>query len=88
MKKWFGYLTVIVVALLMSGCARSCESFNRDFQTGDRNYHIRQYSGGTLIQEWKFKGILNNQDNSDGYYFSVNDTLYEIGGDIIISSTD
>lgn len=77
-----------MMALLVNGCARSCESFERDFQTSDRHYHIKQYSGGVLIKEWDFAGILNNQENSDGYYFTMNDTLYEIGGDLIISSTN
>lgn len=88
MKKHYKKIgAFVLIALLVGGCARGCESLEREFQTSDRQYHIKQYSGGVLIKEWNFIGILNNQDASDGYYFTVNDTLYEIGGDLIISST-
>ena len=81
-------ILLFVTALSLCGCARSCESFNRSFETSDRNYTIEQYSGGVLIKTYQFKGILNNQENSDGYYFTIKDTLIEIGGDLIIKSTD
>lgn len=89
MKKYLFFIAVIVLfALSFSGCARSCESWNRDFQTGSRKYTVEVYSGGKLIRTFKFDGILNNQANSDGYFFSIGDTLYEVGGDVIVSSVD
>lgn len=78
---------VFIASLIISfGCARSCEKINRTFQTSDREYWVEMYSGGKLIKEYHFKGILNNQENSDGYYFYKNDTLIEIGGDVIVKS--
>ena len=56
--------------------------------SGAGNYHVRQYSGGTLIAAWRFHGIVDNQDGSDGYYFTINGKRVEISGDIIIESTE
>lgn len=86
MKSLIKIALLFSLLLIFGGCARMCAGINRDFQVANRYYNIQQYSGGKLIKEWNFYGMLNNQSNSDGYYFTVNDTLYEIGGDIIISS--
>jgi hypothetical protein len=47
---------------------------------------IKFLTGGKLISDYTFKGILNNQEHSDGYYFYVNDTLVEVSGDILVKS--
>lgn len=41
-----------------------------------------------MIDEYKFRGILNNEEHSDGYFFIVNDTLIEVSGDLVIKSTN
>ena len=84
MKKRIKLLLSIIVLSLFSfgGCARMCESFDRSFQTGNLDYHVKQYSGGQLIGEWKFSGIVNNSDGSDGYYFNYQGQTVEISGDI------
>jgi hypothetical protein len=79
-------LIILVLSCLCFGCSRDITWFKRSFQTKNRNYHIWLYSGGKLIAEYKFSGILNNQESSDGYYFYKDDKLIEIGGDIIIES--
>ena len=79
-------LFLAIIALSFAGCQRSCNSFTREFQTSTKNYDIKVYSGGKLVEQYKFKGILDNQKNSDGYFFYKNDTLIEISGDIIIKS--
>jgi len=78
----------IIAIMLLTSCQKSIESFKKGFQTTDRNYIIEQYSGGELIGKYKFKGTLNDSENSDGYYFFEQDTLVEISGDIIIRSTN
>jgi len=80
------FALTILFAITLAGCARSCEQFDRDIQMTDRNYSVECYSGGRLIKSYTFKGILNNQTNSDGYYFTIGDTLHEVGGDIIVKS--
>ena len=82
--KYLKTIFIITICLLLTSCQRSCQKLDRDFQTTAKNYHLKQYSGGKLIFEKKFKGIVNSSTNSDGYYFTVNDTTYEISGDIQI----
>lgn len=79
-------LILFCLLISLASCQRACTSFDRDVQFTDRNYNIKTYSGGKLISEYNFKGILNNQKNSDGYYFYKNDTLVEVSGDILVKS--
>lgn len=79
-------ILLIIATISLSSCKRSMESWSRSIQSSDRNYEIEYYSGGKLIKYYKFKGILNSQANSEGYYFSVEDTLIEISGDILVKS--
>lgn len=60
----------------------------KTFQFSERNYHVKQYSGGKLVGEYKFHGILNDAKESDGYFFILKDTLVEIQGDVTIKSWD
>jgi hypothetical protein len=53
---------------------------------GSRYYNVKQFSGGKLIGEYNFNGILNNQEHSDGYYWYEGDTLIEVSGDITVKS--
>ena len=86
MKKFFKLFAVVALIVAFSSCQRFWESTRRSLQTSDRNYHITQYSGGKFIGEYKFKGILNNAENSDGYYWYQDGVLYEVSGDLIIKS--
>ena len=87
MKRFLLMLVILAAfAISFEGCARSCESLDRQFEVGERNYIVEVYSGGQLIREYRFRGILNNQDNSDGYYFTMNGKLIEVGGDILVQS--
>ncbi len=81
-------LFLFATILSLSSCARSCESINKDFQSGDRTYEIYMYSGGRVIFHDKFRGIINNSEHSDGCYYSKGDTLIEISGDYTVKSID
>ena len=75
--------------LILTGCTpRGCQKVNRTLQFSDRNYIIKQYSGGKCVGEYKFRGILNTEEKTDGYFFFRGDTLIEISGDITIKSTN
>ena len=87
MKKIF-ILLLILVSVSFFSCKRGLQKFERGFQATNRTYHIEQYSGGLLIEIYDFEGILNNSENSDGYYFFKNDTLIEVSGDLIIKSVN
>ena len=86
MKKIY-YALMVLACISLSGCARTCNSLDRSFQTGSRNYHIEQYSGGQKINVYDFRGILDNQEGSDGFYFYKGDTLIEVSGTLLIKST-
>lgn len=88
MKKLILGIIFILTVIMSSSCARTWKSIDRNLQSGNREYWVEVYSGGKLIKQYHFKGILNNQQNSDGYYFSQGDSLIEIGGDIIVRSID
>lgn len=76
------------MALFLTSCQRGCASWNISVQVTDKTYIIESYSGGKLVYKETFDGILNNQENSDGYYFYKGDTLIEVGGDIIVKSVN
>lgn len=79
--------SIFALLILMTGCTpRNCQSIERGFQFSERNYLIRQYSGGKLVGEYKFHGILNSEEKSDGYFFFRADTLVEVSGDLTIKS--
>ena len=44
------------------------------------------FSGGDTVFVDKFKGIVNNSENSDGIYYYKNGVLIEISGDYIVTS--
>jgi len=75
-------LFIIILLLMLTGCARECEEAKRKLQSGDKPCIVKQYSGGELIGKWEFDGIINSDETSDGYYFTIGDTLYEVSGDI------
>jgi len=76
----------ILCVLPLMGCARSCESMNRGFQTGDRSYEVIMFSGGDTVFIDRFEGIINNSESSDGIYYYKHDTLVEVSGDYVIKS--
>jgi hypothetical protein len=77
---------LFLALLTLGSCQRSCSHLDRDIQFSEKDYNVRTYSGGKLISEYTFKGILNNQQHSDGYFFYQNDTLVEVSGDILVKS--
>jgi hypothetical protein len=84
MKKLF-----IIILMFMTGCTeRGCQRWNKNHQYSDRHYHVKQYSGGVCVGEYDFKGIINDSEGSDGYYFFRGDTLIEVSGDLSIKSWD
>jgi hypothetical protein len=73
-----------ILFLSFTGCARSCESLDAGIQMTNKDIIVRQYSGGKLIFERKFHGMVNSSKESDGYYFTDDDTLFKLSGDVQI----
>lgn len=77
----------ILLLVILCGCTqRGCQKMEKQFQFSERNYHITQYSGGKIVGDYKFYGILNDSEGSDGYFFFKQDTLIEVSGDLTIKS--
>ena len=79
---------LIVIAIISGvGCTqRGCQSMNRNFQTSEREYDITVFSGGDTIFHDRFKGIINQEEHSDGLFYFKGDTLIELGGQYVIKS--
>ena len=75
-----------ILVLSLCSCQRACTRINREWQTSARDYHVYVFSGGKLVFEDSFHGIINNSESSDGCYYYKSDTLVEIGGDYVIKS--
>lgn len=70
----------------LCSCQRSCQKLKRGYQAVDRQYTVCMFSGGDTVFVDQFKGIIENNDSSDGVYYFKGDTLIEISGDYIIIS--
>jgi hypothetical protein len=88
MKTTIKIIIGLIILIGLSSCQKGCQRLSKNWQTTERFYHIEQYSGGELIKTYEFQGILNDSENSDGYYFyDVKNRLVEISGDLFIIST-
>jgi len=75
--------------LLLSSCTqRGCQKTAKSFQYTDRTYEVTVYSGGVVIHHDFFKGIVNGEEATDGFFYFKNDSLYEISGDYVLKSAD
>jgi len=87
MKKQF--ILVLLLLSLTSCTQRGCQSFNRSFQFTERYYKVSVYSGGKVVKQFQFKGIINQEENSDGIYWYDNyGELIEVSGDYIVESSN
>jgi len=79
---------ILAFIVLASACTNKNFQEKQDalFYDGDRTYHIVVYSGGKVIIDENFKGIVHPNDRTNGIYYFKNDTLKEIKGDYIITS--
>lgn len=82
---------LLIIALILICCSctqKGCARMEKSMQYSERQYSIYQYSGGKLIGEYHFRGILNDAEGSDGYYWFKGDSLIEVSGDLTIKSVD
>lgn len=82
-------MKMLMLVLLMSTVV-SCSdaSKGRLFSIGEGR-NIKCYSGGVLIYEGKTTGMVQNETNSDGYYFTdTNGEYIEINAECIFRKTN
>lgn len=84
-------IPIILIAVMLSGCARSCQSIDRAF-TDNKAHEVKitMYSGGdTVYHEHLKSGIVNNSEQSDGcYFYDSKNKLVELSGDVVIEYLD
>lgn len=86
MKKQF--ILILTLLFLTSCTQRGYQSFNRRFQFTERYYRVSVFSGGKIIKQFNFKGIINQEENSDGiYWYDTYGELIEVSGDYIVESS-
>lgn len=79
----------IVATLMLSSCARSCQSLERStFDNHAHNIRLTLYSGGEAVKTWEFNGIVSEAAGSDGYFFYYDNRLVEVSGDVVIEYLD
>ena len=52
----------------------------------NQNHSITLYSGGKVVKTWKSAGMVQNEKDSDGYFFqdAVSGRLVTVSGDVVI----
>jgi peptidoglycan/LPS O-acetylase OafA/YrhL len=77
----------ILAGLALAGCSSSTQS---KISAWGYSHHIKQFSGGVLIQEWDSTGSVENEEKSDGKYWQDRKTgkLVAASGDLQITVND
>jgi hypothetical protein len=87
MKKSNVFIVILVIlAMSTLSCKKQATRWKKEHMGAKRNYVVKHYSGGKLINTHRFKGVLLNQEDSDGYYYYKGDTCYDLSGDLEIIS--
>jgi len=78
-------ISFALLLCLLSSCQRGCQRMKRKLTNSPRSYTIQMYSGGKVVFEDSFRGIIN-QEEGNGCYYYKSDTLIELSGDYILKS--
>lgn len=76
----------LILVLPLTSCAALG---NRAVKTGTSfaggDYRVTFYSGGKAVREWQVRNtIVNEEEGSDGWYFSCKRSLIRISGDVVV----
>ena len=66
----------------------SCSDAERSaFSALGKKHRVKMYSGGVVVGEWTSSGKIENEDQSDGYYFKDDATgkMVTVSGDVTIT---
>lgn len=86
MRNIFIYLFILFT---LTSCERTFQGCGRTLETTSKHQiRVTLYSGGEAVKQWEFSGIVNNQENTDGFYFYYENKLVEVSGDILIEYLD
>lgn len=84
MRKFASSLALVTM-ILFSGCSPAKRA-RLSGAAYAHNYRVTMYSGGREVRTFRTIGKVQNQSESDGYYFMEADTgrLIEVSGDVVI----
>lgn len=85
MKRSSVFVALLLV-LLTSCTQRGCQRFQKKTQFSERRYEVLLFSGGDTVFSDSFKGIINGEEGTDGFYYFKGDTLIEVSGDYVLKS--
>jgi len=76
--------TGLALCLGLGGCSNATQS---KINAWGVPHHIKQFSGGRLVQEWDSTGAVSNEEKSDGKYFqdAATGKLVAVSGDLQIT---
>jgi hypothetical protein len=60
-------VSMLLVLVTIGGCSNA--QWANGYKTWGATHHVKQFSGGVLIGEWLTTGKVQNEAQSDGYYF-------------------
>lgn len=79
---------IACIASLASCTERERQRMARNSQVTDRSNEVLVFSGGNVVYRDNFRGIVNQEKESDGIFYFKGDTLVEISGDYVVKSVD
>ena len=82
---------IIFTSLIVVPFVFSCSGADSaKFFSNASKHKIQLYSGGVMVREWVSTGRVQNEKNSDGYYFKDLTTgkLVCVSGDVVITIVD
>lgn len=85
MKKLFA-IGLLLIAVFLSGCSsmgNRLVKMSTDTLGGD--YRVTLFSGGHAVKIWEVENsIINEEQGSDGWFFSCKNKLIRISGEVVV----
>ena len=78
---------IVAFCLLFICCSRDWQDLNRTISRQHGQYHIELYSGGKIIFQDDFYGVVNQETGTDGVMYIKGDTMIELCGQYVIKQT-
>ena len=78
------FTALILFCALFVGCTSAERA---KFGAYGQQHTVQLYSGGILVRSWTSIGMVLNEENSDGYYFTDSKTgvLVRVTGDLVLT---
>ena len=80
------YIKTSILVILAAALVSCSDADRAAFFAYGQKHHVTLYSGGKIVREWHTTGKIENEANSDGYYFNDDEThkLVAVSGTVVI----